>query len=106
MRLMTKRGSLTGLVAAAMALAVVFAPTAGAEAGTTTKKVGGGLWEYGVEAVVFSHYHHAKLYHSATACDGAILKTCKKKSAAPNAWAKTSTAKTFIGGNTAFWDTY
>ena len=106
MRLMTKRGSLTGLAAAAMALAVVLAPTAAAEAGTTTKKIGGGLWEYGVESVVFSYYHHAKLYHSATACDGAIFQTCKKKSAAPGAWAKTSTSKTFIGGNTAYWDTY
>lgn len=101
-----KSAGLKGLAAAGVALTVVLTPMAGAEAGTTTKKVGGGLWEYGVESVVFSHYHHAKKYHSATACDGGIVMHCSKKSAAPGSWAKASTGKTYLGGNTAYWDTY
>ena len=42
---------------------MVLTPLAGAEAGTTTKKAGGGLWEYGVESVAFSNYHHAENDH-------------------------------------------
>lgn len=107
MRLSTKSGRVKGLAAAAIALAVVFTPVSGAQAGTTVKKAGGGLWEYGVENIqVFSNYHHAKKYHSATACDGSIIRHCAKKSAAPGKWAKAAKGATYVGGNTAYWDTY
>ncbi|RWZ58483.1 hypothetical protein ELQ92_14365 [Labedella populi] len=45
-------------------------------------------------------------YHSATACDGSIIRHCAKKSAGPGKWARASTSATYIGGNTAYWDTY
>jgi lactococcin 972 family bacteriocin len=101
-----KRAGLKGLATASIAAAVVLTPLAAAEAGTTTKKAGGGLWEYGVNSVVFSNYHHAKKYHSATACDNAMFNQCSKKSAAPGSWARATHAKSYLGGNTAYWDTY
>ncbi len=106
MRTSSKSGPLRGLAAAAVALAVVFTPVTGAEAATTTKKVGGGLWEYGVEGNVFSYYHHKTKYHSATACNNGMFDQCRKVSSAPNKWAKATKAASWAGGNTAYWDTY
>jgi len=78
-------------------------------AGDTTAKVGGGLWQYGVTSwfvgTVYSNYHHATKYHTATACDGALLKTCTQVAAAANKWAKASKPAS-PSGNTASWNTY
>ncbi|RUQ96923.1 lactococcin 972 family bacteriocin [Labedella endophytica] len=101
-----KSAGLKALAVAGVAVTVALTPMAGAEAGTTTKKVGGGLWEYGVNSSVFSYYHHQKKYHSATACNNAMFNQCKKTSSAPGAWARATQSKSYFGGNTAYWSTY
>ncbi|MBN9182302.1 lactococcin 972 family bacteriocin [Microbacterium sp.] len=102
--------------------ALVLAPAAAASASTTpssavdsrmvpttTKKVGGGLWQYGRDGFPFgnswSNYHHPTKYHSATACDGAIFVTCKQVVKAKNVWAKASVPAS-PAFNTAYWNTY
>ena len=102
-----KKTLLVGLVAAALAVAPAAAATA-AVTGTNATNAGGGMWQYGItgtlSGTVYSNYHHATKYHTATACDGALFKTCKQSAAAAGSWAKAATVKS-NGGNTAFWNT-
>lgn len=92
----------TGSVVAAMVLLPVVAAAA------TTEYVGGGLWQYGTtSSEVYSNYHHASLYHSSTACNNGLLgDTCDQDVAEAGAWSEASIAKSWSGGNTAFWNTY
>lgn len=91
--------------AAAAAAVLVLLPVAGAAA--TTESVGGGLWSYGTTIdTVYSNYHHPDLYHSATACNDGVVDKCHQAAAARGAWANASNAKSWLGGNTAYWNTY
>jgi lactococcin 972 family bacteriocin len=92
----------TGSVVAAL----VLLPTVAALA--TTENVGGGLWQYGTTtADVYSNYHHPSLYHSSTACNAGVLgDKCDQGVAAAGAWAYASIGKSWLGGNTAYWNTY
>jgi lactococcin 972 family bacteriocin len=92
----------TGSVVAGLVLLPV------AAAAATTVSVGGGLWQYGVtSSQVYSNYHHASLYHSSTACNRAVLgDRCRQAVAAAGAWSYASIAKSWDGGNTAYWNTY
>lgn len=86
--------------------ALVLLPTAAALA--TTVNVGGGLWQYGTTSTeVYSNYHHPSLYHSSTACNaGALGDKCDQGVAAAGAWSYASIGKSWLGGNTAYWNTY
>ena len=92
----------TGSLIAAM----VVLPAVAAAATTVT--VGGGLWQYGTTSSdVYSNYHHASLYHSSTACnDGVLGDTCDQDVAAAGAWSYALISKSWLGGNTAYWNTY
>ncbi|MDN3478801.1 lactococcin 972 family bacteriocin [Curtobacterium sp. APC 4022] len=91
-------------IAAASAVLIVGIPATAASAATSA--VGGGLWDHGVNSKVYSKYHHASKYHSATACNGGLLNQCAKSVAAKNKWASASLPRNLGGGNTAFWNTY
>jgi lactococcin 972 family bacteriocin len=100
------------LLAAGLGLAPVSAASASpdvktaAATGSNSTNAGGGLWQYGTDSsIVFSYYHHGSKNHTATACDGSMIKTCKQVAAVPNQWARATTGKTILGGNTAFWNT-
>lgn len=94
-----------GAAVALAAVVLVAAPATSASAGTVS--AGGGLWDYGVGTVnVWSKYHHATKYHSATACNGNIWNECRKAVAEKNKWASATIGKTPSGGNTAYWNTY
>ena len=98
-----KAKKLIGAVAIAAALVVLPVTAAGA----TTEYVGGGLWTYGTTLdTVYSNYHHQTKYHTATACHGGFFDQCRQAAATPGAWANAVHAKTWIGGNTAYWNTY
>lgn len=101
--------------AAAAAVALTVAPVSAASAvapktvaasGDNALTVGGGTWQYGTtSASVYSNYHHPTKSHTATACDGSIFQGCTQAVAVKGNWARASRTKTFIGGNTAFWNT-
>ena len=92
----------TGSVAAAMVLLPV------AMAGATTESVGGGLWQYGTTSSdVYSNYHHASLYHSSTACNNGVAgDICHQDVREAGAWSYATIGKSWLGGNTAYWNTY
>jgi lactococcin 972 family bacteriocin len=97
-----KRLVVTAGAAAALLIAL---PATAASAGTAA--VGGGLWDHGVGGgKVYSKYHHATKYHSATACNGGLLNQCSKAVAAKGKWANASLPRNIGGGNTAYWNTY
>lgn len=88
----------------AMVGALVAAPAVAASAESVT--VGGGYWSYGVtSSQVYSNYHHAYKYHTATACNGDIFTPCLQAAAVPGDWANASKNKNYFGGNTAYWST-
>jgi lactococcin 972 family bacteriocin len=92
------------VIATASAALLVGVPATAASAATSA--VGGGLWDHGVNSRVYSKYHHASKYHSATACNGGLLNQCAKSVAVKNKWASASLPRNIGGGNTAFWNTY
>ncbi len=95
-----------GIIAAVLGVAPVTSASAVVATGDNAATVGGGTWQYGTNSSsVYSNYHHPTKSHTATACDGSIFKGCTQAVAVKNSFARASHAKTFIGGNTAFWNT-
>jgi len=96
---------MAAITVALVAAALVAMPATAANA--TTKKAGGGLWDYGVSGgQVYSKYHHDSKYHSATACNGGLFNDCVKAVAEKGKWANAHETANIGGGNTTFWDTY
>lgn len=63
---------------------------------------GGGTWSYGVGPInVYSHYHHARSVHKATACAGAKCGYSGWVQAGITAVASHPKARS---GNTAYWN--
>lgn len=62
--MMSRRRTMTGIATAAIALGMAF-PAAAA-----TSYPGGGVWNYGVNEVVFSSYYHATATHGASVRNG------------------------------------
>lgn len=92
------------LAVGAVASALAIVPATGAMA-LTSESQGGGLFQYGVEGgQVISNYHHATYYHTATACNNALFKSCKQAAASKGEWAKAQTAASWNGGNTSWWN--
>lgn len=92
------------LAAGAVAVALVVVPAGGAMA-LTSESRGGGLFQYGVQSgIVYANYHHATYYHTATACNDSLINKCKQVAAAKNAWAKSTIAASWFGGNTSWWN--
>jgi lactococcin 972 family bacteriocin len=100
--------AVAGMLAIAPAAAATASvmPKAAVATGSNTTQPGGGLWQYGTTSqTVFSYYNHSSKNHTATACDGSLFKTCRQVAAIKGQWARSTTQKTWTGGNTAFWNT-
>lgn len=92
------------VAAGAIAAALAVVPATGSMA-LTSESQGGGLFQYGVEGgTVYSNYHHARYYHTATACNNGMIDKCRQVAAAKNQWAKASIASSWLGGNTSWWN--